>query len=55
MVSRADEMGSGFVQQRRARALYDAKDGWTVAGLLRAAVGGVWNYAVSSTLVWSER
>jgi dolichol-phosphate mannosyltransferase len=38
-----------------ARALYAVHDGWTPAGIMGAAVGGVWNYAVSATLVWRTR
>ncbi len=38
-----------------ARALYAVHDGWTPAGIMGAAVGGVWNYAVSATLVWRMR
>jgi len=32
--------------------LYSAEPTWWLAGLLGSAVGAVWNYAVSSTLVW---
>ena len=38
-----------------ARALYLQHSGWTVASALGAAVGVVWNYAVSATLVWRAR
>jgi dolichol-phosphate mannosyltransferase len=32
--------------------LYSNRPSWWVAGLLGSMVGAVWNYAVSSTLVW---
>lgn len=35
-----------------ANVLYRGHAGWTVSGAIGAAVGVVWNYAVSSTLVW---
>ena len=38
-----------------ARMLYAAHGGWTAAAVLGAAIGVVWNYAVSSTLVWRQR
>ena len=38
-----------------ARMLYASDDGWTASALLGAAVGAVWNYAVSATLVWGRR
>jgi dolichol-phosphate mannosyltransferase len=38
-----------------ARALYFTDAGWTLAGFTGAAVGVVWNYAVSATLVWRGR
>ena len=38
-----------------ASALYRGHAGWTPAGAAGAAVGVVWNYAVSSTLVWRVR
>lgn len=38
-----------------ARTLYAENDGAIFAGLLGAAIGLVWNYAVSSTLVWRAR
>ncbi len=38
-----------------ARALYAQNEGWSVAGIVGAAVGVVWNYAVSATLVWRSR
>jgi dolichol-phosphate mannosyltransferase len=33
--------------------LYSNHNGWWVSGLLGSIVSAVWNYAVSSTLVWS--
>ncbi len=38
-----------------ARVLYTDHAGWTPAGLAGAAIGLVWNYAVSATLVWRAR
>ncbi|MGI4748791.1 MAG: glycosyltransferase [Janthinobacterium lividum] len=38
-----------------ARALHDAHHGWEPAGAAGAAIGVVWNYAVSSTLIWRLR
>ena len=38
-----------------ARMLYAAQGGWTPSAILGAAIGVVWNYAVSSTLVWRQR
>ncbi|MDE2004966.1 MAG: glycosyltransferase [Rhodospirillales bacterium] len=38
-----------------ARSLFAENLGWTVAGLAGAAIGVVWNYAVSATLVWRAR
>ncbi len=38
-----------------ARVLYSGHTGWTPAGLAGAAIGLVWNYAVSATLVWRAR
>ena len=38
-----------------ARLLYSDHAGWTPAGLAGAAIGLVWNYAISATLVWRER
>jgi dolichol-phosphate mannosyltransferase len=35
-----------------ARALYAGRSGLLVAGAAGAAIGVVWNYAVSATLVW---
>ncbi len=38
-----------------ARVLYSDHAGWTPAGLAGAAIGLVWNYAISATLVWRAR
>jgi dolichol-phosphate mannosyltransferase len=38
-----------------ARVLYSGHTGWTASGLAGAAIGLVWNYAVSATLVWRAR
>ena len=38
-----------------ARALYHADGGWTLPAILGAAIGMVWNYAMSATLVWNRR
>ena len=38
-----------------ARVLYVGHAGWTPAGLAGAAIGLVWNYAISATLVWRAR
>jgi dolichol-phosphate mannosyltransferase len=38
-----------------ARSLFADRLGWTVSGIAGAAVGVVWNYAVSATLVWRGR
>jgi dolichol-phosphate mannosyltransferase len=38
-----------------ARALYAQHSGWTASGIIGAAVGAVWNYAVSATLVWRRK
>lgn len=38
-----------------AGVLYHGHAGWTPSGAAGAAVGVVWNYAVSSTLVWRVR
>jgi dolichol-phosphate mannosyltransferase len=38
-----------------ATALYQTNTAWTVAGAIGAALGLVWNYAVSATLVWRVR
>lgn len=35
-----------------ASVMYRQASGWTLAGAAGAAVGVVWNYAVSATLVW---
>jgi dolichol-phosphate mannosyltransferase len=38
-----------------ARMLYQQNTAWSVAGGIGAVIGVVWNYAVSSTLVWRAR
>jgi len=38
-----------------ANMMYRQHAGWTPAGAAGAAIGVVWNYAVSSTLVWRRR
>jgi dolichol-phosphate mannosyltransferase len=38
-----------------ARTLYHTQTSWTVAGAMGAVIGVVWNYAVSSTLVWRPK
>jgi dolichol-phosphate mannosyltransferase len=38
-----------------AQVLYERHTTWTVAGGIGAMIGVVWNYAVSSTLVWRSR
>ncbi len=38
-----------------AGMLYRRHAGWTLAGAAGAAIGVVWNYAVSATLVWRAR
>ena len=38
-----------------AKTLYETNTAWTVAGAIGAIIGVVWNYAVSSTLVWRAR
>lgn len=38
-----------------ARQLYAQHTAWTLAGAAGAAIGVVWNYAVSATLVWRRR
>jgi len=38
-----------------ARQLYAEHTTWTLAGAAGAAIGLVWNYAVSATLVWRAR
>ncbi|HJS84119.1 MAG TPA: glycosyltransferase family 2 protein [Acetobacteraceae bacterium] len=38
-----------------ARTLYLSNTGWTLSGATGAVIGVVWNYAVSSTLVWRAR
>lgn len=38
-----------------ARVLYIGHTGWNASGAVGAAIGVVWNYAVSATLVWRAR
>ncbi len=38
-----------------AQVLYEQNTTWTVAGGIGAMIGVVWNYAISSTLVWRAR
>ncbi len=38
-----------------AQVLYQGHSGWTLAGVVGAVIGVVWNYAVSATLVWRMR
>ena len=38
-----------------ANVLYQSNTAWTAAGAIGAILGVVWNYAVSSTLVWRAR
>jgi dolichol-phosphate mannosyltransferase len=38
-----------------ANVLYESHTNWTAAGAIGALIGVVWNYAVSSTLVWRAR
>ncbi len=38
-----------------AQVLYEQHTNWTIAGGIGAMIGVVWNYAVSSTLVWRSR
>jgi dolichol-phosphate mannosyltransferase len=38
-----------------AKVLYDQHTTWTIAGGIGAMIGVVWNYAISSTLVWRSR
>jgi dolichol-phosphate mannosyltransferase len=38
-----------------ARELYSGGMPWWFAGLIGAVIGGVWNYAVSSTFTWGEK
>jgi hypothetical protein len=53
--ARRDEIArhAGSTSWRPLR--YTEPFGWTPAGAAGAAVGVVWNYAVSATLVWSRR
>lgn len=38
-----------------AQVLYRGHTGWSLSGAIGAAIGVVWNYAVSATLVWRGR
>jgi dolichol-phosphate mannosyltransferase len=38
-----------------AKTLYDSHTAWSLAGAMGAVIGVVWNYAVSSTLVWRAK
>jgi dolichol-phosphate mannosyltransferase len=38
-----------------AQVLYRGHSGWNASGAVGAAIGVVWNYAVSATLVWPAR
>ncbi|MGE0225634.1 MAG: glycosyltransferase [Acetobacteraceae bacterium] len=38
-----------------ANVLYESQTTWSIAGAIGAVIGVVWNYAVSSTLVWRAR
>ncbi len=38
-----------------AQVLYEQHTAWSAAGAIGAIIGVVWNYAVSSTLVWRAR
>jgi dolichol-phosphate mannosyltransferase len=38
-----------------ATALYNSHTAWSGAGAIGAVIGVVWNFAVSSTLVWRAR
>jgi dolichol-phosphate mannosyltransferase len=38
-----------------ANLVFSHLSSWTLAGLSGALVGGVWNYAISSTLIWHRR
>jgi dolichol-phosphate mannosyltransferase len=38
-----------------AQMLYRQNTAWTVAGAVGAVIGVVWNYAISTTLVWRAR
>jgi dolichol-phosphate mannosyltransferase len=35
--------------------LYGQSTTWNVAGFLGACIGAVWNYSVSTALVWRDR
>ena len=38
-----------------ANMIYASNGGWTLPAVLGAGVGVIWNYAMSSTLVWGRR
>jgi putative flippase GtrA len=38
-----------------ASRLFDANHSWWLAGLGGAAIGAVWNYAMSSVFIWRSR
>jgi dolichol-phosphate mannosyltransferase len=44
-----------FVNVEIAGYFYGHSVSWWISGLLGALIGSVWNYAVSSTLVWKRR
>ena len=44
-----------LVNLRMATLLYDQGIAWWLAGLLGALVGGIWNYAVSSSFTWKNK
>jgi dolichol-phosphate mannosyltransferase len=44
-----------FVNVAVATFLFEHRIQWWLAGLLGAIVGAVWNYAVSSVLVWPKK
>ena len=44
-----------FANIRTAEYLYELSVPWWGAGLIGAIIGSVWNYAVSSIVVWSRR
>ena len=35
--------------------LYDLKETWWVAGITGAVMGTIWNYAMSSAIVWKAK
>ena len=44
-----------FVNVQVAHYLFTEGIPWWISGLLGAAIGAVWNYAVSSTIVWKKK